>query len=133
MKDVTAAIIIENSRILLTRRRDGETNAGYWEFPGGKVEVGESLAQCLERELREELGVETSAGEVLTTSEYRYDGGAIRLFAFRAEITDGDIRLSVHDRAEWVPLEELLDYRLSPADIPIARWIVAHLERETES
>ena len=69
MKIVTAAIVQDNGRYLIARRRLGEKLAGMWEFPGGKVEFGESLPECLKRELMEELGVKADVGEVLAESQ----------------------------------------------------------------
>jgi 8-oxo-dGTP diphosphatase len=71
MKTVTAAINIRDQKVLLTRRGKSEKLAGYWEFPGGKVEDGETLQECLERELLEELGVAAVIGEVMAKSEYQ--------------------------------------------------------------
>ncbi|WP_136796212.1 (deoxy)nucleoside triphosphate pyrophosphohydrolase [Desulfosediminicola ganghwensis] len=124
MKKVTAAIIQVNGSILLARRKPGEKLAGYWEFPGGKVEDGESLQQALEREIREELEVEIMAGEVVTSSIYTYKHGAIKLIALTAEVISGNIRLNVHDKVEWVRTQGLLDYKLAPADIPIAKELI---------
>jgi len=121
MKQVAAGIIVSDGRVLLTRRAENEHEAGLWEFPGGKLEAGETPQQCLERELREELGVRIRAGKVLAESDYRYHHGAIRLLAIWAEIVSGPMALSVHDRAEWVSLEQLESYDLAPADVPIAR------------
>jgi len=123
MQTVVAAIIIRDRCVLLTRRGPDEKLAGYWEFPGGKVEDGESLDACLERELQEELGVQSCAGDVLMESKYHYEHGVISLVAIKTEILQGEIKLIVHDRAEWVPLTDLLSYRLAPADIPIAKYI----------
>jgi len=121
LKQVTAAVIIKNGKVLLTRRKQGEKLAGFWEFPGGKLEEGETLRSCLERELLEELGIHAKAGPLLAESEYHYDHGAIRLLAFFTEIQGAEnLMLTVHDRAEWVDPDELTNYKLSPADIPIA-------------
>lgn len=125
MKTVTAAIIIEDDRVLLTRRGPDEKLAGYWEFPGGKVEDGESLEECLKREIHEELGLYTDIGDVLAQSEYRYDHGSFRLVAMQTNILSGEIRLNVHDLVEWVPIQELLTFNLAPADIPIAHKLIA--------
>lgn len=125
MKTVTAAIIEREGRILLTRRSHGQTLEGRWEFPGGKQEPGETLAACLEREIREELSVTVRAGDIYAESIHRYDRGAIRLVAMTAELVAGVIRLSVHDRYAWVEKTRLTAYDLSPADIPIARKLAA--------
>jgi 8-oxo-dGTP diphosphatase len=125
MKTVTAAIIEQDGRILLARRSRGQDLEGRWEFPGGKQEPGETLAVCLERELREELALTVRAVAVFTENIHHYDGGAIRLVALFAELISGEVALSVHDRFAWVEKMRLLDYNLSPADIPIARKLAA--------
>jgi len=111
--------------VLLTRRAEGEKLAGCWEFPGGKVQEGETPEACLARELREELTLECTIGARVAASEYHYDHGAFEIVAYEAEIVSGTLTLSVHDQAEWVPIASLLDYLLAPADIPIARGIRA--------
>ena len=123
MKTVTAAIIWKNNQVLLTRRAPKQKLAGFWEFPGGKVEEGESLKQCLERELAEELGVESTVGEEIVTSEYHYDHGAINLIAMNTDLLNEDLTLSVHDEAIWVSVADLMNYQLAPADIRIAAYL----------
>jgi len=91
-----------------------------WEFPGGKIQESESPESCLERELLEELGVTTKIGKTLAVSEYTYEHGAFQVIAMSAEILDGDLELTVHDKALWVPVEQLSDYHLAPADVQIA-------------
>lgn len=120
MKTVTAAIIYDTGRVLLTRRGPKEKLAGLWEFPGGKVEPEETLEQCLTRELREELGLEVSVGDVVAESVYTYAHGAIRLVAMEAKILRGQLTLTVHDQAEWVLPNMLEQFSLAPADVPIA-------------
>lgn len=120
MNIATAAIILDESRVLLTRRKEGQKLAGYWEFPGGKVEEGETLQSCLEREILEELSLTVHVGDILTSSYYKYEHGSFSLVALYATIVTGDILLSVHDKVEWVSILNLLNYQLAPADIPIA-------------
>ena len=124
MKIVSAAIIFRNNCVLLTRRAKGQKQEGFWEFPGGKIEENETPQSCLERELSEELGVATRAGEILAESIYEYDHGTIKLLGIETELLEENISLSVHDRAEWVLIEEVTCYNLSPADIPIAKTIM---------
>ncbi len=121
MKIVTAAIIRNENCILLARRRKGQKLEGYWEFPGGKIEEGETPQSCLERELQEELCVKAVAGKIITESIYEYSHGIIKLLAIETKLLSGKIQLSVHDKAEWVPVEYLCSYELAPADIPIAK------------
>lgn len=125
MQDVTAAVIYNDKKVLITRRAADEKHAGWWEFPGGKVEDGETSEACLRRELMEELGVNALIGDLLAESIFRYETGAIRLLAYRAEIISGEIRLSVHDECRWVSAEELLQFKLLPADRPIAEKLAA--------
>lgn len=126
MKVVTAAILRNSSKeILLCRRAPGQKNAGFWEFPGGKLNEGETLIQCIERELWEELGIGVTAGAVLGESIYQYAHGTIRLIAMECEWKEGELELRVHDKLKWVLPENLLDYDLSPADIPLARQLSA--------
>jgi 8-oxo-dGTP diphosphatase len=124
MKVVTAAIVQNQGRYLIARRKAGEKLAGMWEFPGGKVEDGESLKECLKREMFEELHLDTEIGAVLTESYYTYEHGEILLVALEARLTSGDMKLEVHDRVEWLYPEELLKLDLAPADIPVARYLL---------
>ena len=86
MKIVTAAIIRSRDKILIARRKKGQKLEGYWEFPGGKIEVDESPQECLCRELHEEFGILSEAGEILTESEYHYDHGSFKLLAIEVLI-----------------------------------------------
>ena len=128
MKLVTAAIIRDGENILVVRRGQGETLAGFWEFPGGKVELPETLQECLERELFEELDIATKVTNVVAVSDYKYDNGAIKLFALEAEILHGEIKLSVHDKLRWLTPTEILELKLAPADIPIAQALLEKQE-----
>ena len=103
IKDVTAAIIIRDNRVLITRRAYNQKLAGKWEFPGGKIEQGESPESCLIRELEEELGIHVRINQKFGESQYRYEHGEIRLLAYYADIVSGSITLSVHDAYSWVP------------------------------
>ena len=120
MKEVSAAIIIEDGKVLLARRAKGEKLAGYWEFPGGKREEDETIDECLVREIREELSLDIEVVGEFDTSDYEYPGGQIRLIGLLAEIQNGVISKTVHDLVEWIDISSVLDYRLAPADIPLA-------------
>ena len=120
MKEVSAAIIIEDGKVLLARRAKGEKLAGYWEFPGGKREEDETIDECLVREIREELSLDIEVVGEFDTSDYEYPGGQIRLIGLLAEIQNGVISKTVHDLVEWIDISSVLDYQLAPADIPLA-------------
>ncbi len=121
MKEVTAAIIAREGRILLLRRAPGQKHAGFWEFPGGKTEAGETPQEGLARELWEELGITGQVGEHFMDSPYAYPGGAINLRAWYYDWRGGELQLRVHDAAAWCLPQELVNYALTPADIPVAR------------
>jgi 8-oxo-dGTP diphosphatase len=125
MKLVTAAIIQNEGTYFIARRGPTEKLAGYWEFPGGKVEDGESLSDCLQRELKEELGISSKIGEVLITSDYAYEHGHIQLVAMAAEIVGGNLNLTVHDLYDWLSPSEILKLNLAPADVPVAEFLLA--------
>lgn len=107
MKIVTAAIIQLDGKVLIARRSPHSKLAGNWEFPGGKVEEGESLQECLKRELHEELGILTEIGAHLHSSEYKYEHGSFRIEAFKVSWIGGDLRLKEHDCVEWVSVDAL--------------------------
>jgi mutator protein MutT len=123
MRLVTAAIIISKGKVLIARRKPGDTGEGFWEFPGGVVEPGETLQQCLERELMEELGVTAEIGETIAESVTQDARGYLKLVALAARITGGDIVPTAHDRVEWVSPGELESYTLSAPDVPIAKLL----------
>ncbi len=125
MKEVTAAIIAREGRILLLRRAPGQKHAGFWEFPGGKTEPGETPEEGLARELEEELGIVVQVGAHFMDSPYAYPGGAINLRAYRVDWLGREFSLRVHDAAAWCLPQELPAYQLTPADIPVAAALAA--------
>jgi len=123
---VTAAIIRDECCILIAQRPHTDRLAGFWEFPGGKIEPGESPEKCLERELHEELGVETEVGDFIIQSEYEYPHANIILMAYWTKILNGDIVLSVHSDIRWIKPCELSKYEFCPADIPIVDELIKY-------
>ena len=120
---VTAAILVIESRVLIARRRPGGHQENRWEFPGGKVEPGESPPECLRRELREEFDIEVSVGEFLGSCRHRYDFGVIELMAYRTEWRAGRMILREHGAVRWAAADELSDYDFAPADAPFVERI----------
>jgi 8-oxo-dGTP diphosphatase len=120
IKLVAAAIIISKGKVLLARRKRGDSHQGFWEFPGGAVERGETIEECLARELEEELGVAAEIGDVIARNEHRTARGGMDLVALRARVASEDFNLTAHDAVEWVEPQDLERYRLAPADEPIA-------------
>ncbi len=124
MVKVTAAIIEENGKILIARRKEGDRFAGKWEFPGGKLEAGEAPEDCLRRELREELGIDTRVDRLALTSRYESALLSIELLAYRVTYLSGEFKFSDHDDVIWVAVEELKKYDFTEPDRPVARMIL---------
>ena len=124
MITVTASILVKDNRVLIAKRSATDKLPNKWEFPGGKLEDGESPEECLKRELQEELGITTSIGEFLGSSEYEYDHIHIRLKFFRTEWIGGDIYPTEHDEVAFVSLEEMGTYDFAPADIPFVNKLI---------
>jgi mutator protein MutT len=121
---VTAAIIERDGTYLLAKRKPGGPRGGRWEFPGGKLEPGETDEQALTRELHEELGVGCTVGRPEPSVIYDYPDIAVELRPYRVTVTGEPVPLE-HDALAWVPREGLLDTVLCGADVQIARRIVA--------
>jgi 8-oxo-dGTP diphosphatase len=128
MKEVTAAVIIDKGSVFIARRAPSERYGGKWEFPGGKLETGETPEECLRRELYEEFGIDTKIKNFFMESVFDYPSGTIRLLAYNAEVVAGEFKLKVHDQYKWVGKEELLNYELLPADVPIAEKVLGVLK-----
>ena len=124
MKQVTAGIIIDGGNIFIARRGHNSSLPGLWEFPGSKIEAGETPEECLKRELHEEFNIEVQVGSLYCESAYHYDHGAINLLCYMAQHISGDFVLTVHDTFAWAAFEELRDYDFAPADVPVVEKII---------
>ena len=129
---VAAGAIVEGGRVLLTRRKAGTHLEGLWELPGGKVQPGEDPREALRRELREELGIDVTVGEVLDVTFHRYEEGqnAVLLLFFEAMRLPGSAEPRAIDVAafEWAGARGLEPDRFPPADRTILRKLRAQLE-----
>lgn len=126
--EVTAGIFIHEKHVLLMRRSAGHSAAGGWEYPGGKIEPGETGEQCLHRELNEELRINAEIGEKMAESTFKTESKTIHLHAYRVNRYEGEIQLTVHDQMEWVPLAELLNHDQLPADYLISQKLLEVLQ-----
>lgn len=119
--EVTAAVIIKSEKIFAARRSPGKHLGGYWEFPGGKVEAGESHQDCLIRELKEELAIDVKIGNYIGVSSYDYGEKKINLHGYFVLNINGEIVLNDHDHdsMRWLDISELDEIKWAPADIPL--------------
>lgn len=122
---VVAAVIERDGKILVARRKPGMTAGGLWEFPGGKLEEGEAARRCLERELEEELGVRSRAGDLLCTVPFSGPLMAMELLAFRTELLSDSFRLADHDEIRWQAPEDMDAELFSEPDRPVVRLLQA--------
>lgn len=116
--EVVAAIIIKDGRVFTTQRGYGEFKDG-WEFPGGKMEVGETMQQALERELREELAIKVKATDLIKTIEYEYPKFQLTMHCLKTEILEGEPNLLEHEDAKWVNKEQIDSVAWLPADLEV--------------
>ena len=129
---VSAGVIIEHGRVLLTQRKAGTHLAGAWEFPGGKVEPGEDPRDALVRELAEELGIETTAHEIIEVTFHRYPERAVLLLFYRAHRRPHSPEPRLIDIAgfRWASADELDESAFPPADVDVLRAVRALLAAE---
>lgn len=122
-RQVTAAVIEKDGRILIAQRRKGSALGGKWEFPGGKIEPGETAEACLKRELREEFEIEAEIGKFIIESRFRYCLVPIELLAYRVKHISGDFKVNEHEEIRWVLPSDLSSYDFMPADEPIVKLL----------
>lgn len=121
---VAAAIIWQKDRILLSRRKPESYLGGLWEFPGGKKEFGETLEDCLRREVKEELGVEISEPVWFHALHYQYPEKMVELYFYTCSIILGIPQALECAEVAWVHKHDLISYEFPPADIPVIRKII---------
>lgn len=116
--DVVGAVLVRDDTVLAAQRGPGMALAGLWEFPGGKIEPGETPQEALTRELREELLCTVDVGDHVETTSYEYDFGVVTLTTYYATLASGEPRVTEHSELRWIPVHELRSVRWAPADIP---------------
>ena len=124
--EVAAAVIRRGNEIFATQRGYGEWK-GWWEFPGGKMEAGETPRQALAREIREELDAEIEIGDLIRTVEWDYPTFHLTLHCYWCVLTSASLHLNEHESARWLGKEELHSVRWLPADISILEDVAKEL------
>ena len=124
VKVVAAIIENENNEILCALRSPDMILPNQWEFPGGKIELGESREEALIREVKEELELDINNLEYLTTVDYDYPNFHLTMHCFICEICGGELVLNAHNDAKWVSLEELSTQKWVPADVEVVEKIL---------
>lgn len=125
--EVVAAIIVEKDKVLVTQRGYGEFKDG-WEFPGGKVELGETLESALKREIKEELDIEIEIDTYIDTVEYDYPQFHLTMHCYKCRILDGQLMLKEHEASKWVSQDELNEIDWLAAD----RIVVERIRKRTK-
>ena len=127
---VACAIIERDGRVLAAQRSRSMSMPLKWEFPGGKIEAGESPEACLERELAEEMGIEVAIGRAMPPCEHRYPTFTVTLYPFVCTIHSGEIALNEHRAAVWVSPEEMTALDWPAADVPVIEAYRRSLRKE---
>jgi mutator protein MutT len=120
---VSAGLIWRDGRLLIAKRPEGSHLAGFWEFPGGKQEKGETLKECLRREIREELGIEIKPQKRIFSIDYEYESKAISLHVFQCCLMSGNPEPLECASVKWVHPRDLVRYRFPPPDQAIIKFL----------
>lgn len=122
---VVGAVIIQDGLVLCAQRGGGGSLPGLWEFPGGKIEPGESPAVALEREIAEELDCIIEVGDLITTTAHKYEFGSVTLTTFYSRLISGTPTTSEHAAIRWLRPADLTSLEWAPADVPAVHLIQA--------
>lgn len=123
---VVAAVIKDGDKIFATERGYGDFKGG-WEFPGGKIEAGETPQEALKREIKEELDVDIEVQDLIETVEYDYPKFHLSMDCFWCEIINGELVLKEHQAARWLTKETINDVEWLPADIELVNKILSEV------
>ncbi|HEM3429105.1 MULTISPECIES: (deoxy)nucleoside triphosphate pyrophosphohydrolase [Streptococcus] len=116
--NVVAAAIEKDGKIFCAQRPEGKNLGGYWEFPGGKLEQGETPEEALVREIKEEFDSEIEIISFLNEASYEYEFGIVTMKTYRSKLVAGNLTLLEHQDSKWLPIEQLDDLEWAPVDIP---------------
>lgn len=126
MKKVIAAIIVKDNKYLIAQRAKKDANYEKWEFPGGKVEAGETDQECLKRELFEEFGVASDIGDYLCSSFFKCNDQDYEMRAYFVTYFSDAFTLFEHKQIRWVSSDEFSHYDFPEPDLPIIQALISH-------
>ena len=121
--NVVAAAIEKHGKFFCAQRPEGKSLGGFWEFPGGKLEEGESPEQALIREIKEELNSEIQIISYINEASYDYDFGSVVMKTYHAELISGNLELLEHQNSTWLAPHELSTINWAPVDRPAVRLL----------
>lgn len=121
--EVVAAVIVKDNKVFCCKRGPGRDLEGYYEFPGGKIEVNETKEEALIREIKEELNIDISIDSYITTIEHDYPSFHLIMHVYRCIIINGDISLNEHTDSIWCNVNELSDINFAPGDLKVLKYI----------
>lgn len=122
---VVAAVILKNSQVLIAKRPEGKHKAGYWEFPGGKIEPGETFKEALFRELKEEINIQVCEAKELTQVEFSYPEKEVCLNFFTVTDFTGEPKALEGQLIRWIDLAALTNYSFPEANIPVVKMLLS--------
>ncbi|MDB9871312.1 (deoxy)nucleoside triphosphate pyrophosphohydrolase [bacterium] len=123
---VASGVIIKSNKILIGLRAEGDSGAGMWEFPGGKIELNESSGDAIKRELREELDIKATVNQKIMKYSHRFKNIIYEISFFEINKFTGSIKKNVHDDLQWVELASLKKYRFISGDLLFIDRILAN-------
>lgn len=123
---VASGVIVKNNKILIGLRAEGDSGAGMWEFPGGKIELNESSESAIKRELREELDTEATVNQKIMKYSHRFKNTIYEISFFEINKFTGSIKKNVHDDLQWIELASLKKYRFISGDLLLIDRILAN-------
>lgn len=122
---VVGAVVVDGGKILSAQRSESMSLPGMWEFPGGKIEPGETPRAALVREMKEELLCTVDIDDQVASTRYEYDFGFVTLTTFYATLIDGEPQLTEHSEIRWIDAADLDSVEWAPADVPAVETIMA--------
>lgn len=121
--NVVAAAIEKDGLIFCAQRPEGKSLGGFWEFPGGKLEKGETPEEALIREIKEEFDSEIEVISFLNEASHEYDFGIVTMKTYLSKLINGELKLLEHQDSKWLPIEELSELEWAPVDIPAVKCL----------